>query len=742
MKHNIFIYFSLCLLLFTSCNTKNTLVKEGVAQTKIIVCGNLEDQKAAQLLQNFTEQISGVYLPILFKKEDYKAQKGDIVIGNAQELPENLKSKTHQLKEDGFLLAVEEEKVYIYSGGDKGSIYAIVDLLEQYWGVNYWGEDEYDFPPQETLSLPTLCKIENPAFRYRQSQNYAMKNDTKYALFNRLETPEQVFAAKYWVHTFNRLLPAKIYGKSHPEYYAFYNGKRHPGKATQWCLTNPDVFEIVAHKVDSIFKANPDKNIISISQNDGNFTHCRCPKCQKIEKEEGAISGNFIHFLNKLAKRFPDKEFSTLAYLFTMHPPKKVKPLPNVNIMLCDIDCKREVPLTDNVSGKDFVKALQGWSRITNNIFVWDYGINFDNYLSPFPNFHVLQPNIQLFKKHHVTMHFSQIASSKGGNFAELRTYLVSKLMWNPNENVDSLMHHFLNGYYGKAGAPLYTYIKTMEKALKTTKAELWIYDSPVTFKSNILRAEMLKKYNALFDEAEAAVKNNKILLKRVQMQRLTLQYSELELARTKQKKDLKHILQLLNLFEKRVKAFDIPTLNERSNSPVDYCQLYRKRYLPQKEKNIAQEAEITYLTSPSKGYAQRNKKTLTDGLYGGATFVDSWIGWEGIDASLILDLKKATNVKSITTDFLHQLGAWILLPRKVVYSYSKDGKNYHLLQSIPLAEDKDNQVKFKEVTAQFKNPTSIRFIKIEIIGTKECPGWHYGVGHPCWFFMDEITVK
>ena len=47
-------------------------------------------------------------------------------------------------------------------------------------------------------------------------------------------------------------------------------------------------------------------------------------------------------------------------------------------------------------------------------------------------------------------MHFSQIAGSRGGDFAELRAYLVSKLMWNPEANVDSLMQHFLHGYYGE----------------------------------------------------------------------------------------------------------------------------------------------------------------------------------------------------------------------------------------------------------------------------------------------------
>ena len=100
--------------------------------------------------------------------------------------------------------------------------------------------------------------------------------------------------------------------------------------------------------------------MISVSQNDGNNTNCSCPACKEVDEYEGSPSGNQIRFLNKLAERFPDKEFSTLAYLYSMQPPKHVKPLPNVNIMLCDIDCKREVPLTDNASGRDFVKALEG----------------------------------------------------------------------------------------------------------------------------------------------------------------------------------------------------------------------------------------------------------------------------------------------------------------------------------------------------------------------------------------------
>lgn len=726
------ICFLILILLFPFCTYAQTvLVKNHKPVGRIIVPLNNEvDKCAANLMQDFTKRISGAELPIVFTAVTPK--KGDVLIESKQ---------ISGVKEDGFSLSTKDGYLRIIGGSGNGSIYGVVTLLEKFLGCNYWGENESFVPSLATIELKRIDMIDNPAFRYRQSQCYAMKNDSVYKLWNRLEEPNEAFAANYWVHTFDKLLPSAVYGEKHPEYYSYFNGKRHPGKASQWCLTNPEVFEIVAARIDSIFKANPDKHIISVSQNDGNYTNCVCDSCKAVDEYEGALSGNVIRFLNKLAARFPDKEFSTLAYLYTMNPPKHVKPLPNVNIMLCDIDCKREVSLTENESGQAFVKAMKGWSAITNNIFVWDYGINFDGYLTPFPNFHILKDNIKLFKDHHATMHFSQIAGSRGGDFAELRAYMVSKLMWNPEADSDSLMNTFLNGYYKEAAPYIYQYIKIMEGALLGSGVPLWIYDSPVTHKHGMLKPELMRRYNALFDEAEKAVAGDKEALKRVRRSRLPLQFSELEIARTESEKDLNDIVRKLNLFEERVKEFNVPTINERNNSPLDYCKLYRERYLPQAQKNIAAGAKITYSPQPGEKYRQLAETALTDDLFGGATYADSWVGWEGKDAGFVMDLGEEKTFHSISSDFLHQLGAWILLPKQVTYSISSDGENYTALGTYDIPEDQSVQVKFVDVKHVSETPLKARYIKVDIIGTKVCPHWHYGVGHPCWFFLDEVTV-
>ena len=729
------------VLVSSSALAQMTLVDKGRGVGRIVKTTSSDvDASAATLLQDFVERITDVKLPIVAGESLKKAPaKGDILVGNGLW---NEAFVSDKLKEDGFGLFTHEGRIHIVSGGDKGSIYGVVTLLERYFGVQYWGENEYSLTKTKTLTLPQIQTIENPAFRYRQSQFYGMATDPIYKDWMRLEQPSELFAGGYWVHTFDKLLPSARYGKEHPEFYSYFNGKRHPGKASQWCLSNPELFEIVCQQVDSVFRANPDCNMIAVSQNDGNYTHCQCDACRKVDEYEGALSGSVIHFLNKLAARFPDKEFITLAYLYTMKPPKHVRPAQNVNIMLCDIDCYREVTLTENPSGREFVEAMEGWSAITDNIFVWDYGINFDNMVAPFPNFHILAENIRLFRKNHASMHFSQIAGSRGGDFAEMRTWLVSKLMWNPDEDMDTLIHTFLNGYYGAAAPYIYQYIKIMEGALIGSGQRLWIYDSPVSHKYGMLKPELMRRYAALWDRAEDAVRDDSVLLARVERSRLPLLYSELEIARTNQEKDFDDLNRKLDYFEQQVVRFGVRTLNERNNSPVDYCRLFRERYMPRKEQNLARGAKVIFETEPtSQRYQELGKTALTDGLFGGQTYQDSWVGWEGIDASFVVDLGAEKQVSSIETDFLHQIGAWILFPRGVRYSISMDGEHFTEVGNYELPEERSGTVLFKGITHRFAEKTPVRYIRVEVTGTKICPHWHYGVGHPCWFFIDEVTV-
>lgn len=705
------------------------LVSKGKAQARIVLAQeNDVNRKAAQLLQRFVRETSGGELPIV---ANGRRSKNCVVIGES----------TNEATDDGYVIDCSRGTLAIKTAGGKGAIYGVAALLEKQLGVDYLAKDFYTLTPSADVRIPQMHVAESPAFRFRQTFSYS-NNDSTYRDWMRLQEHREMFAADMWVHTFDRLLPSSVYGKSHPEYYSFINGERRPGNHSQWCLTNPDIFEIVAHRIDSIFKANPNQNMISVSQNDGNDTYCQCPECRKVNEYEGSPAGCYVRFLNRLAERFPDKQFSTLAYLFTMHPPKHVKPLPNVNIMLCDIDTKREVPLTDNESGRDFVRALEGWAKISNNIFVWDYGINFDNVVAPFPNFHILKKNIQLFKRNHATMLFEQVNGTLGTDFAELRAYMLGKLMWNPELDADSLMQRFMRGYYGAAAPYLYRYQQMLTGALLASGTPLWIYDSPITHKNGMLNANLRKAYNELFGEAEKAVAADSAMLAHVRIARLPLRYSELEIARTESGGDKAAVEKSLDTFGTICALYGVPTLNERNNKVEDYCRLYRQRFLPNGTKNKAAGAKVIWNIPPQERYQPIADQTLTDGLYGGTTFVESWVGWQGEDADFVLDMGEQKQVNKITTDFLHQLGQWILQPKSVAYYASDDAKNFRLLGTHEFPEDRDISVKFVPATVTLAAPVQARYIRVVVKTLGLCPSWHYGVGYPAWFFLDEVVVE
>ena len=151
-------------------------------------------------------------------------RKGDIVLSE---------TPTEEFGEDGCRIVIDDRNVWIHGHG-KGLVYGTVEFLKRYASIDYWGEGEAYEPRHKELTLNPVDTVITPTFRYRQSQNYMLRTDPLYKTWYHLEEPSEMFVASYWVHTCDRLLPASRYGKEHPEYYAYYNGKCWRSCASAW----------------------------------------------------------------------------------------------------------------------------------------------------------------------------------------------------------------------------------------------------------------------------------------------------------------------------------------------------------------------------------------------------------------------------------------------------------------------------------------------------------------------------
>ncbi|MEM6379007.1 MAG: DUF4838 domain-containing protein [Bacteroidota bacterium] len=545
------------------------------------------------------------------------------------------------------------------------------------------------------------------------------------------------------VHTFHRFLPADEYFEDHPEYYALVNGKRRP---TQLCLTNPEVLELVIQKVGQLFEENPDYSIISVSQDD-NTQYCQSDSAKIVNEKAGSPAGTMIAFVNEVAKAFPDKTISTLAYQYTRKAPKGIKPEGNVLITLCSIECDRSAPIAANCS--DFAKDLQEWGALTDNIRIWDYTTQFTNFLAPFPNLRTLQPNVQTFRDNNAKWIFEQHSNNPSELF-ELRSYLTAKLLWNPDLDFKAEMNDFLDKYYGAAGPFIGQYIeKVHDELAQDSTFFLFLYGDPSQGFNSFLSAENLSQYHQLYDQAEAAVKDDPILLKRVKTARLSVDYAGLEAARKNLsaqfsiQQNPEWAKERLAAFEGTCAAANITAMNEMRYSVEEYLAGYRTTFERAQIKNLAANKSVQLLTKPKK-YAQEDPQTLTDGALGGANFYANWLGFEGNDLEAIIDLGASQDINKVSTAFLQVVNHIVFLPKSVSFYGSEDGQSFKLLGQVdnpkPLnKESKINDIQYFDLDDL---NLKVRYLKIKADNMDTAPDWHHGAGLPSWIFVDEIIVE
>jgi len=151
---------------------------------------------------------------------------------------------------------------------------------------------------------------------------------------------------------------------------------------------------------------------------------------------------------------------------------------------------------------------------------------NYSHYIMPHPNLYSLQPNIRFFIDHNVKGICEQGNwNSGGGEFSELRSYILARCLWDPNCDWKQEMDEFLTDYYGAACAPIRQYIDLLHQTVQNDNMHVDLNDPPT---SAYLATSIINRAKELFDEAEAAVANNPVVLLRVKKDRLPLEYVQI----------------------------------------------------------------------------------------------------------------------------------------------------------------------------------------------------------------------
>lgn len=505
----VFLFAALCMAkLFAAIK----LTENGKAAGSIYVAKTAipAEKTAAKELQIFIEKISGARLPILNSKQNDTI----IIVGQDADLTD---INFRQLRPDEIILRTKNNRLYISGGRPRGTLYAAYEFLEQKLGIRFLTPDETFVPQKTTLEIEEQNLHYAPPFEIREIL-YSNKPNPAFAPRIRANGHWQTTPVEYgghnsilgFCHTFDLLIPAEKYLKTHPEWFSLTGGKRIGGQNDgQLCLSNDEMRKELTCNALEMLRKNPDAKFISISQNDNN-NYCRCEKCRAIDDKEGGPSGSLIRFVNLVAedieKEFPDVMIDTLAYTYTRKIPNNLRPRDNVMIRLCSIECNFNRPITDPANAS-FLKDLQGWSKITKQLGIWHYTANYTNHCIPHPNLTAIEKDLRLFADNKAMLIFIEgdHSGNRSGELCELRIWLLRNLLWDPSRNQKALTEEFLRLYYKEAAPEVEEYITLLEAEAQRREAVLGCFQ-PDT--SSWLRLDTLLKSREILKKAEAKAAN------------------------------------------------------------------------------------------------------------------------------------------------------------------------------------------------------------------------------------------
>lgn len=739
----LLIVFTVGTLNFCCSPTLTELVKNGQSEFTIIIPPNPGEQekRAADLLRKYIKEMSGYELRV------------------ASELKSGLKgifiTEVSGLNYDGYRIKTEKNgSVYIDGGKTKGCIYGVIAILDTYLGCHLYSPTFKIIPRKKYLSIPFI-NISDSSFNASRMTTAPKEvtDDNDLVDWMRL-TPLNILNAG---NMFESLVPREKFFASHPEYFSMIDGIRTPD---QLCPLKEEVLKIAIEKMKTDVAAKPESKYWTVMQNDGPY-YCQCDKCKKAIAEEKSPSGPIIRFVNGMAKAFPEKTIVTLAYFYSLNPPVITKPADNIMIVLCSNEVGRSMPIAQDTTldSRKFLGYLERWGNITKNICVWDYATNYWYTISPYPNFHNLQPNMQLFKQNNVNNQFQQADLNNGSEFANLRLYLLSKLMWNPNIDFNAEMTRFMLDYYGSAAVWIKKYIEQAEAELLKSGVRLRFNTSPEMYKDSYLKEKDLADYTLYFDNAEKAVQNDSVLLNHVQVARLPLSFAYIDigmhnlygsrgfwdstgLVRNK-KMDA-----ILENFVAVCKKEGINSFDENSQDLQNFCDM--TKFVTSNEAAVGNLAFHKKVSSdlPLNGehkYFTPKLTLLTDGIRGDRTKRKLyWIGWKGVDLNLTVDLEAQVKASTVDVGSFWAPRPCILHPKAVECFVSNDANSGFV--SVGRQELKGDQLKedYRHVYS-FKVPSSItgcRYIRLQITSMKVMPITHARAGMKASVFLDEIVVK
>lgn len=510
------------------------------------------DRFAARELAQFLKESTGAEFPVATgaaagsRTIELGTEKARQIVGEA---------RVASLREEECVYKVDGGgTVAIVGRGAAGNAYGVYAFLEREVGCRWFSKVGDNLVPRHArLEIPPREHSEKPAYEYRTvlccDSGKADASSDLFYFRNRLNMrefkhcPDRKLGATLPVrlkelnptcHSYFIYVPPEGpdgYFKEHPEYFTQYSdGKR--VKDRQLCFSNKGLRKTLTENFIRHAKKQGGSGFLDLSQRDMAGPLCWCAECRALEKKFDSPGGPFFDYLLEEAPKIkaacPDIIIHFLAYHrdTTQKPPKSSVPFPdNVAVVFAPLDDDFSKPI-DHPNNVESLQNLRDWCKLCR-VWLWNYPGSYAAGPQPYTCLKRTADDMRLDYEAGARGAYVEhdACRATGANFFDLQLWMLMQSYRDPYADWKALRKEFCDFYYAPVADEILAYADYLETNFAATTEYVDFQGRCDSF----LTPRELVRWQRHFDDAEAKIGGDPVVLQRIREARLSLDISTLK---------------------------------------------------------------------------------------------------------------------------------------------------------------------------------------------------------------------
>lgn len=429
----------------------------------------------------------------------------------------------------------------ICGNSDAGVLYGVYAFLEREVGCRWYTQTGVNrVPKHESLSVSRSPVRTSPTYPYRwtlladrladcrdpHGRMFLLRNRLNMVEKNWVEMPRAFGAPQGGVlpkamkvnqptvHSLYFIIKKEELA-THPDWFSLRDGKR---VLRQLCFSNSELRRTFTERMLKHVETCGGKGYFDCSSRDEPGSYCDCPNCRLLEKKYGCVGGPFYDYLFELAEavkaKHPEAFIHFLAYRKgqTQKPPKGVEKLPdNLIVVFAPIDDDQLKPWNHPHNVETYAD-LKAWCRMAKHVFGWYYPQVF----VPVPQCSLSRISADTRLAREAGMdgccYEHDYMTDLGFGFADMISWVLTKLYWNAEVEVWALAKDYCGGCYGAAADDMLAFARELDaRAAACSDFVRWDESD-----AKSLTPANLVRWSRAFDVMERKAADDKACLQRI----------------------------------------------------------------------------------------------------------------------------------------------------------------------------------------------------------------------------------